>query len=119
MPACRSPRWACVEVSEAQAVLGQVPGHREAGRRRRLDRHHAELGRRNRRELARAIDAAERFERVLVQRFIEGREFNVGIVGGTLLPVNEIDFSRMPAGSLADAQLRSQVARRFSGGPGQ
>lgn len=56
---------------------------------------------RNRRELARAIDAAERFDRVLVQRFIDGREFNVGIVGKTVLPVNEIDFSRMPAGAWA------------------
>jgi D-alanine-D-alanine ligase len=54
---------------------------------------------RNRRELARAIDAAEHFDRVVVQRFIEGREFNVGIVGTVVLPVNEIDFSRMPAGA--------------------
>src|SRR5262245_28916872 len=54
---------------------------------------------RNRRELARAIDAAERFDRVLVQRFIEGREFNVGMVGRSLLPIKEIDFTRMPAGA--------------------
>jgi D-alanine-D-alanine ligase len=54
---------------------------------------------RNRRELAKAIDAAEQFDRVMVQEFIEGREFNVGIVGKTVLPVNEIDFSKMPAGA--------------------
>jgi len=34
--------------------------------------------------------------RVLVQQYIAGREFNVGIVGDRTLPVAEIDFSTMP-----------------------
>ena len=54
---------------------------------------------RNRRELSKAIDAAQRFQRLLVQHFVKGREFNVGIVGRQVLPVNEIDFSKMPAGT--------------------
>jgi len=41
----------------------------------------------------------EQFDEVLVQQYIAGREFNVGIVGDRTLPVAEIDFSTMPAGT--------------------
>lgn len=37
----------------------------------------------------------EQFDEVIVQRYIGGREFNVGIVGTTVLPISEIDFSAM------------------------
>lgn len=37
----------------------------------------------------------EQFDEVIVQRFIAGREFNVGLVGDQVLPVSEIDFSGM------------------------
>lgn len=36
------------------------------------------------------------FDTLLVQRFVDGREFNVGFVGGHRLPLAEIDFSSMP-----------------------
>ncbi len=36
------------------------------------------------------------FDDVIVQRYVEGRELNVGIVGDTVLPIAEIDFSTMP-----------------------
>jgi D-alanine-D-alanine ligase len=39
----------------------------------------------------------ENFEQAaLVERFIEGREFTVGIVGSEVLPIMEIDFSSLP-----------------------
>lgn len=38
----------------------------------------------------------ERWSEVLVQRFVDGREVNVGIVGDTVLPVAEIRFDGMP-----------------------
>jgi D-alanine-D-alanine ligase len=40
----------------------------------------------------------ERWEDVLVQRYVEGREVNVGILGDKVLPVAEIDFGDMPRG---------------------
>ncbi|MFN2398066.1 MAG: hypothetical protein ABR543_05390 [Gemmatimonadaceae bacterium] len=38
----------------------------------------------------------EVWDEVLVQRFIDGREVNVGIVGDTVLPIAEIEFDKMP-----------------------
>ena len=42
---------------------------------------------------------SETYDEVLVQEYIDGREFAVGFVGDTTLPVSEIDFSQMPEGS--------------------
>jgi D-alanine-D-alanine ligase len=41
----------------------------------------------------------EQFSEVLVQAYVPGREFNVGFVGSQMLPISEISFERMPAGS--------------------
>jgi D-alanine-D-alanine ligase len=40
----------------------------------------------------------ERWDEVIVQRYVEGREVNVGILGDSVLPIAEIDFGRMPKG---------------------
>lgn len=48
---------------------------------------------------ARVAAMTEQFDEVLVQRYVAGREFNVGLVGDRVLPVAEIDFSGMPEGS--------------------
>ena len=48
---------------------------------------------------ARVAAMTEQFDEVLVQQYIAGREFNVGIVGDRTLPVAEIDFTTMPAGT--------------------
>ncbi|HEX3865206.1 MAG TPA: ATP-grasp domain-containing protein [Gemmatimonadaceae bacterium] len=54
---------------------------------------------RNGRQLAARVDAMlELWEEVLVQRYVEGREVNVGILGDAVLPIAEIDFSHMPRG---------------------
>ncbi len=49
---------------------------------------------------ARVAAMTERFDEVLVQQYVTGREFNVGFVGPRTLPVGEIDFTRWPADSL-------------------
>jgi D-alanine-D-alanine ligase len=48
---------------------------------------------------ARIAAMTEQFDEVLVQQYIAGREFNVGIVGNRTLPIAEIDFSTMPEGT--------------------
>jgi D-alanine-D-alanine ligase len=42
---------------------------------------------------------AEQWESVLVQEYVAGREFNVGFIGKTMLPISEITFDNMPEGS--------------------
>jgi len=54
---------------------------------------------RNARQLAeRVIAMHERWDEVLVQKYVDGREVNVGIVGDQALPIAEIDFKGMPRG---------------------
>jgi D-alanine-D-alanine ligase len=45
---------------------------------------------------ARVSEMHVEWEDVLVQRYISGREVNVGILGNEVLPIAEIDFSAMP-----------------------
>ena len=48
---------------------------------------------------AKVAAMTEQFDEVLVQRYVAGREFNVGFVGDRALPIAEIDFAGMPEGS--------------------
>jgi D-alanine-D-alanine ligase len=48
------------------------------------------------------------FDEVIVQRYIDGRELNVGVVGDTILPIAEIDFKAMPKGMWRMVTYRSK-----------
>lgn len=50
----------------------------------------------------------ERWDEVLVQRYVEGREVNIGILGEAVLPISEIDFGRMPKGMWRIVTYRSK-----------
>src|SRR5438552_1481572 len=50
----------------------------------------------------------EGWDEVLVQRFIDGREVNVGILGDEILPIAEIDFGQMPQGMWHIVSYRSK-----------
>ena len=50
----------------------------------------------------------ERWDEVLVQRYVDGREVNVGILGETALPIAEIDFAGMPHGLWRIVSYRSK-----------
>jgi D-alanine-D-alanine ligase len=64
---------------------------------------------RNTRALAARVDAMLKgWDEVLVQRYIDGREVNVGILGDTVLPIAEIDFSGMPRGRWRIVTYRSK-----------
>ena len=60
----------------------------QAGRRRRVARRRAALGRAQHARSSPSASSAmlERWDEVLVQRYIDGREVNVGILGDTVLP---------------------------------
>ena len=61
------------------------------------------------RALAERVSAMhEMWEEVLVQRYVDGREVNVGIVGNTVLPIAEIDFRGMPRGMWRIVSYRSK-----------
>ena len=61
------------------------------------------------RALAERVGAMlERWDEVLVQRFVEGREVNVGILGDAVLPIAEIDFGNMPKGMWRIVTYRSK-----------
>ena len=49
-----------------------------------------------------------RWDEVVVQRYVDGREVNVGIVGNQVLPVAEIDFAAMPRGLWRIVTYRSK-----------
>jgi D-alanine-D-alanine ligase len=54
---------------------------------------------RNTRQLAERVGAMlELWDEVIVQRYVDGREVNVGILGDAALPIAEIDFGKMPRG---------------------
>jgi D-alanine-D-alanine ligase len=52
----------------------------------------------------------EHWDEVLVQRYIDGREVNVGILGDQVLPVSEIQFDAMPKGMWRIVSYRSKWA---------
>jgi D-alanine-D-alanine ligase len=61
------------------------------------------------RELAERVEAMhERWEEVIVQRYVDGREVNVGVVGDRVLPIAEVDFTSMPRGLWRIVSYRSK-----------
>ncbi len=64
---------------------------------------------RNSRALHARVEAMlECWDEVLVQRYVDGREVNVGIVGSHVLPLAEIDFGAMPRGHWRIITYRSK-----------
>ena len=50
----------------------------------------------------------ERWDEVLIQRYVQGREVNVGVLGDAVLPISEIDFGAMPKGMWRIVTYRSK-----------
>ncbi|MGI8497768.1 MAG: D-alanine--D-alanine ligase family protein [Gemmatimonadaceae bacterium] len=64
---------------------------------------------RSMRALAARLSAMhERWDEVIVQRYIDGREVNVGILGEEVLPIAEIQFGAMPKGMWRIVSYRSK-----------
>jgi D-alanine-D-alanine ligase len=56
----------------------------------------------------RVREAGARWGELVVQRFVDGREVNVGVLDGQALPCSEIDFSAMPGGLWRIVSYRSK-----------
>lgn len=50
----------------------------------------------------------EHWDEILIQRYVDGREVNVGILGDRALPIAEIDFKDMPEGMWRIVSYRSK-----------
>ena len=50
----------------------------------------------------------EHWDEILIQRYVAGREVNVGILGDRALPIAEIDFADMPKGMWQIVSYRSK-----------
>ena len=57
---------------------------------------------------ARLGAAGRRWDELVVQRFVAGREVSVGVLGGDPLPCSEIDFTAMPRGLWRIVSYRSK-----------
>ncbi len=57
---------------------------------------------------ARSADMLERWDEIVVQRYIDGREVNVAVLGNEVLPIAEIDFRAMPEGLWRIVSYRSK-----------
>ena len=87
----------------------RVPRDLQAGRRGCFGRNRAAIGSAQHAALTARVEAMfEGWDEVLVQRFIDGREVNVGIVGDEVLPIAEIDFAQMPQGMWHIVSYRSK-----------
>jgi D-alanine-D-alanine ligase len=91
------PAWALID----GGVLSQWSGYpsivKPAGEDASVGIHQTSIVR-DPSALARAVEHARAHDPLLVQEYIDGREFNVGIVGASALPVAEIEFDSMPDG---------------------
>ena len=102
------PRWAHLKKGDDVTSVGFPaickPGADEAA----VGIEHRSVVRSMRALSARVEAMLEGWDEVLVQRFIDGREVNVGILGDDVLPVAEIDFAMMPQGMWHIVTYRSK-----------
>jgi D-alanine-D-alanine ligase len=90
------PRWGVARAGEPVPMVGFPAICKPAAEDASLGVEQRSVVRSARSLTARVSEMHEEWDDVLVQRFVAGREVNVGIVADHVLPVAEIDFSAMP-----------------------
>ena len=90
------PRWGLARTGEPTPIVGFPAICKPAAEDASLGVEQRSVVRSSRALTARLAEMHEQWDDVVVQRFIAGREVNVGIVGDRVLPIAEIDFSSMP-----------------------
>jgi D-alanine-D-alanine ligase len=102
------PRWSVVQRGGAPPAVGFPAICKPAAEDASIGVEQRSVVRSSRALHARVGAMHERWDEVIVQRFIDGREVNVGIVGDTALPVAEIDFGGLPEGLWRIVSYRSK-----------
>ena len=92
------PRFACIRRGDPLVSVGYPAIVKPAAEDASLGVEQRSVVR-NMRQLAERVGAMlDGWDEVLVQRYVDGREVNVGILGDAVLPIAEIDFGKMPRG---------------------
>lgn len=92
------PRFACIRRGDPLVSVGFPAIVKPAAEDASLGVEQRSVVR-NTRQLAERVEAMlDVWDEVLIQRFVDGREVNVGLLGEAVLPIAEIDFGKMPRG---------------------
>jgi D-alanine-D-alanine ligase len=102
------PRWSLARRGEDVVSVGFPAICKPASEDASIGIEQRSVVRSTRALLARVEAMHERWDEVLIQRFIDGREVNVGIVGDESLPIAEINFGDMPRGMWKIVSYRSK-----------
>lgn len=92
------PRWTTVRRGGSLKTVGFPAICKPAAEDASVGVEQRSVVRTTRSLTARVAAMLDRWDEILVQRFVDGREINVGILGETVLPIAEIDFGAMPRG---------------------
>ena len=111
------PRWLLVHRGEDVDGVGFPAICKPAAEDASIGIEQRSVVRSTRALLARVEAMHERWDDVLIQRFIDGREVNVGIVGDEVLPIAEINFGEMPRGMWKIVSYQLEVDHRQRRGP--
>ena len=102
------PRWTVVRRRGRLASVGYPAICKPAAEDASIGVEQRSVVRTTRQLTERVGAMLERWDEVLVQRYVEGREVNVGILGDATLPIAEIDFGQMPKGMWRIVTYRSK-----------
>ncbi|MGK2960504.1 MAG: D-alanine--D-alanine ligase family protein, partial [Gemmatimonadaceae bacterium] len=92
------PRWALSRRGEKVSSVGFPAICKPAAEDASIGIEQRSVVRSTRGLSARLAAMHERWDEIIVQRYVDGREVNVGIVDDQVLPVAEINFGEMPRG---------------------
>jgi D-alanine-D-alanine ligase len=102
------PRWSLARRGEDVTSVGFPAICKPAAEDASIGIEQRSVVRSTRALLERVEAMHERWDEIIVQRFIDGREVNVGIVGNEVLPIAEINFGEMPRGMWKIVSYRSK-----------
>jgi D-alanine-D-alanine ligase len=102
------PRWGVARPDDALPTVGFPAICKPAAEDASIGVEQRSVVRTSRALTERVSSMLERWDEIIVQRYVQGREVNVGILGDAVLPIAEIDFGRMPKGMWRIVTYRSK-----------